>query len=40
MGGVVGTVVFEALDSELLEPYLPLPAVGEWGHVGKGCLMG
>jgi hypothetical protein len=40
MGGVVGVVRFEAPHAEVLEPYRPLVAAGEWVHVGKGCVMG
>lgn len=40
MGGVIGTVVYEAADSAWWKPYLSLLAVGEWVHVGKGCVMG
>jgi hypothetical protein len=40
MGGVLGTMVFEATDSEQLASFLPLVAAGEWVHVGKGCVMG
>src|SRR5262249_28652819 len=40
MGGVTGTVTFEAPDGETLAPYLPLLAAGEWVHVGKGTVMG
>jgi hypothetical protein len=40
MGGVMGRVVFEAERPEVLKPYLPLLAAGEWVHVGKGSVMG
>jgi hypothetical protein len=40
MGGVVGTVVFEAPDGEAWAPFVPLLAAGEWVHVGKGAVMG
>jgi hypothetical protein len=40
MGGVVGRVVFEAAGREVLTPFWPLLAAGEWVHVGKGAVMG
>jgi hypothetical protein len=40
MGGVLGRVVFEAVETEMWRPYLPLLAAGEWVHVGKGTVMG
>jgi hypothetical protein len=40
MGGVVGRVMFDAPDGELVEPYLPLLAVREWLHVWKEAVMG
>lgn len=36
MGGVTGEMVFEGH----LEPFLPLLAVGEYVHIGKGTVMG
>jgi CRISPR-associated endoribonuclease Cas6 len=39
-GGVTGSVVYEADNAEVLSAYWPLLAVGEWVHVGKGCVMG
>jgi hypothetical protein len=40
MGGVVGTVMYEAPDAEALRVYLPLLAAGARVHVGKGAVMG
>lgn len=40
MGGVEGTVVFEAPDPRVWRGYLPLLRAGEWVHVGKGAVMG
>lgn len=40
MGGVVGTVTFQAPDGETLAPFLPLLAMGKFVHVGKGAVMG
>ena len=40
MGGIVGSVTFQAPDAETLAPYLPLLAAGEFVHVGKGAVMG
>jgi hypothetical protein len=36
MDGVVGPVTFEGN----LAPFLPLLVLGQWLHVGKGCVMG
>ncbi len=40
MGGVVGSVTYEAPTANVLAPYWPLLRAGQWVHVGKGCVMG
>lgn len=40
LGGVVGHVTYEAPCSELMAHYLPLLALGQYVHVGKGAVMG
>jgi len=40
MGGLVGTVEYEAPNAEKLRPFLPLLAAGELVHVGKGVVVG
>ncbi|MDW8223774.1 MAG: CRISPR system precrRNA processing endoribonuclease RAMP protein Cas6 [Gemmatales bacterium] len=40
LGGVLGHATYEAPSSEAMAAFLPLLAVGQYVHVGKGTVMG
>jgi hypothetical protein len=40
MGGLMGSVCYEAQSAEELAPFLELLGAGMWLHVGKGAVMG
>lgn len=40
LGGVIGHATYEAPTSDLMATFLPLLAIGQFVHVGKGTVMG